>query len=94
MQAVIFDVGRVLVHWDPSATLAGLAEISQAAPAELRTLGASNLGRDDQSHRGLAAAVDAPASCEIENEADGNAIGLAILAAGRQHKRLATSGRA
>jgi HAD superfamily hydrolase (TIGR01549 family) len=38
MQAVIFDVGRVLVHWDPDATLAGLAEISQATPAELRAL--------------------------------------------------------
>jgi HAD superfamily hydrolase (TIGR01549 family) len=38
MRAVIFDVGRVLVHWDPAATLAGLAEISQAGPAELRSL--------------------------------------------------------
>jgi FMN phosphatase YigB (HAD superfamily) len=38
MRAVIFDVGRVLVHWDPAATLAGLVEISQAGPAELRSL--------------------------------------------------------
>jgi HAD superfamily hydrolase (TIGR01549 family) len=38
MQAVIFDVGRVLVHWDPDATLTGLAEISRAKPAELRAL--------------------------------------------------------
>jgi putative hydrolase of the HAD superfamily len=38
MKAVIFDVGRVLVHWDPAATLAGLAEISQAGPADLQSL--------------------------------------------------------
>jgi len=38
MRSVIFDVGRVLVHWDPAATLAGLVEISQAGPAELRSL--------------------------------------------------------
>ena len=38
MRAVIFNMGRVLVHWDPDATLAGLAEISQVGPAELRTL--------------------------------------------------------
>jgi HAD superfamily hydrolase (TIGR01509 family) len=38
MQAVIFDVGRVLVHWDPDATLAALSEISQAGSAELRLL--------------------------------------------------------
>jgi FMN phosphatase YigB (HAD superfamily) len=47
MKAVIFDVGRVLVHWDPDATLTGLAEISRAKPAELRTLwgqGSHDLG--------------------------------------------------
>jgi FMN phosphatase YigB (HAD superfamily) len=38
MQAVIFDMGRVLVHWDADATLAGLAKISRAEPAELRQL--------------------------------------------------------
>lgn len=38
MRAVIFDMGRVLVHWDSQATLAGLAEISQAKPAELQSL--------------------------------------------------------
>lgn len=38
MRAVIFDVGRVLVHWDPTATLAGLVEISQAGPADLWSL--------------------------------------------------------
>lgn len=38
MRSVIFDVGRVLVHWDPEATLAGLAGISQAGPDELRHL--------------------------------------------------------
>jgi FMN phosphatase YigB (HAD superfamily) len=38
MRAVIFDMGRVLVHWDADATLAGLAEISHAEPAELRHL--------------------------------------------------------
>ncbi len=35
MRAVIFDMGRVLIHWDADATLAGLAEISSADPAEL-----------------------------------------------------------
>jgi HAD superfamily hydrolase (TIGR01549 family) len=38
MRAVIFDVGQVLVHWNPAATLAGLAGISQAGPAELQSL--------------------------------------------------------
>jgi HAD superfamily hydrolase (TIGR01509 family) len=38
MRSVILDVGRVLVHWDPGATLTGLAKISRAKPAELQTL--------------------------------------------------------
>lgn len=38
MRSVIFDVGRVLVHWDPEATLAGLAAISLAGPGELNDL--------------------------------------------------------
>ncbi len=38
MRAVIFDVGRVLVHWDPDATLTGLAEISRASRAELQQI--------------------------------------------------------
>lgn len=38
MRSLIFDVGRVLVHWDPEATLAGLAEISQAGRDELQCL--------------------------------------------------------
>lgn len=38
MRAVIFDMGRVLVHWEAEATLAGLAEISRVGPAELGRL--------------------------------------------------------
>jgi FMN phosphatase YigB (HAD superfamily) len=37
-RAVVFDVGRVLVHWHPEATLAGLAEISRAGQIELQQL--------------------------------------------------------
>ena len=37
-RAVVFDVGRVLVHWRPEATLAGLAEISRAGQIELQRL--------------------------------------------------------
>jgi FMN phosphatase YigB (HAD superfamily) len=38
MRAVIFDVGRVLVHWDLDATIDGLAGISQVEHEQLRQL--------------------------------------------------------
>lgn len=38
MKAVIFDVGRVLVDWNPHAVLHGLAQISQAPEVELEAL--------------------------------------------------------
>lgn len=38
MKAVIFDIGRVLVHWDPGTVLAGLLEISQTDALSLDAL--------------------------------------------------------
>lgn len=38
MKAVIFDIGRVLVHWDPGAVLAGLLEISQTDYQGLKSI--------------------------------------------------------
>ena len=38
MKAVIFDVGRVLVHWESSVVLAGLSSISQASEQEILAL--------------------------------------------------------
>lgn len=38
MKAVIFDLGRVLVHYDHTITLAGINRITNATPAELRDI--------------------------------------------------------
>lgn len=38
MKAVIFDLGRVLVHWDFDRTLQGLGQVSRAEPARLRAI--------------------------------------------------------
>lgn len=38
MKAVIFDIGRVLVHWNPHAVVHGIAQISRAPEAEIEAL--------------------------------------------------------
>lgn len=38
MKAVIFDLGRVLVHYNHQATVAAVAALSKLTPAELNTL--------------------------------------------------------
>jgi HAD superfamily hydrolase (TIGR01509 family) len=38
MKAVIFDLGRVLVYYDHTITLAGINRITNATPAELRDI--------------------------------------------------------
>lgn len=61
-KGVIFDVGRVLVHWNPAVVLASVAAISQVDAATLRqllqavdqTLGTGQLSGDD-FHRYLVA---------------------------------------
>lgn len=54
-RAVIFDIGRVLVHWDPDAVLASLSDISHASLDQLLGLleavaidaGRGSLGADE-----------------------------------------------
>lgn len=38
MKAVVFDLGRVLVHWAPDVVLSAVSEVSQATPAKLKAL--------------------------------------------------------
>ena len=38
MKAILFDLGRVLIHYDHERTIAGIASVSQASPEAIRAL--------------------------------------------------------
>ncbi len=38
MKAMLFDLGRVLIHYDHDRTIAGIASVSQASPQAIRLL--------------------------------------------------------
>ncbi len=38
MKAILFDLGRVLIHYDHERTIAGIASVSQASREEIRAL--------------------------------------------------------